>query len=537
MIFYTHTHTHSLSLPLSQVISSLKRALQPSVTDLSLELKVPPSVEVQQAQTRLPTVLNGDKTIIFGVFKPKEKSVSLSCDMSCDVSCEAILRGIVLGKPIVHHLSFQVPMAPQSGGGGDILLVHHLAAKSLIADWQGGEALSGLSATERKEAMVRLSVESSVVSQHTAYVLVDEGQSVPAQGAIKTWDITAKPTPHSWCGGGSGVFGLSSGYQSRLSLDFGLFLSPRKRHTGVELDCESCESSHHQPFSIIPSMCNTYYYGSGELGSSSGSGDLQLSFNLPSITTIDTLDHAQGWHRCACRCMEQTSDGGDGGDGDGGDGDECVGGGSGLPHAADLFGGQPVSGVTKGSLFAPQQQSSIAGRGGFSFGGVPTGSFQSPPSASQQPNTAALFGHPTRVARGSSVSYPLSMSYGSLQSQEQLAPVQTMGFNAHRAPSSQQGSLQLVLLQQIDGSWALDAALASILGRSVPDLEAACPVRCDGDMRTIWATVLAVEYLEIRHGAQRDEWELVAMKAESWLQGHSQSADLSTLKQAAKRCL
>ena len=537
----------SLSLPLSQVISSLKRALQPSVTDLSLEFKVPPSMEVQQAPARLPTVFNGDKTVIYGVFKPK-----VSSDVSCDMSCEAVLRGSVLGKPIVHHLSFQVPMTPQSGGGGggieggggDIPLVHHLAAKSLIADWQGGEGLSGLSATERKEAMVRLSMESSVVSQHTAYVLVDEGQSVPIQGAIKTWDITAEPTPHSWCGGGSGgLYGQSSGYKNMFSLDSGLFLSSRKRRKHV--------GKLHSELSHPYTMLNNYCYGSGGLGSSSGSGDAWSSFNLSPITTINTLDHSP---RLARRCKEQTSDGGDGvklrsesshgqpfspipcntlghaprfarmcmeQTSDGGDG------GGGLSHAADLY--QPVLLNTRGSLFTPQQHSNIAGRGGFSFGGALTGSFQSPPSASQQPDTAALFGHPTFLTRGSSAH---SMHYASLQPQ-----VPTLCLNAHRAPSSQQGSLQLVLLQQINGSWALDAALASILGRSVPDLEAACPVRCEGDVRTIWATVLAVEYLETRHGAQRDEWELVAMKAESWLQGHSQSADLSTLKQAAKRCL
>ena len=33
----------------------------------------------------------------------------------------------------------------------------------------------------------------------------------------------------------------------------------------------------------------------------------------------------------------------------------------------------------------------------------------------------------------------------------------------------------------------------------------------------VWATVLALSYLEVKFGDKRDEWEMVEMKARQWL--------------------
>jgi len=57
-----------------------------------------------------------------------------------------------------------------------------------------------------KKMIINLSIESSVVSTHTAYVAVDEEQDKPIAGAIKTWDITAAMAEQegrlSWRSGG-----------------------------------------------------------------------------------------------------------------------------------------------------------------------------------------------------------------------------------------------------------------------------------------------------------------------------------------------
>ena len=42
---------------------------------------------------------------------------------------------------------------------------------------------------------------------------------------------------------------------------------------------------------------------------------------------------------------------------------------------------------------------------------------------------------------------------------------------------------------------------------------------CKGSIREVWATTLALVFLETVCVSQKNEWELVAFKAEGWLQG------------------
>ena len=98
----------------------------------------------------------------------------------------------------------------------------------------------------------------------------------------------------------------------------------------------------------------------------------------------------------------------------------------------------------------------------------------------------------------------------------------------------------LVSMQQAEGWWKLDATvtLAVVLSKSLPELEAACPVGCQGDVRQVWVTVLALVFLEVWLTGQW-QWGLVARKAEFWLGGQSLPAGstLHTLKVAARNCL
>ncbi|KAM9733626.1 von Willebrand factor A domain-containing protein 5A-like isoform 2-T2 [Menidia menidia] len=74
--------------------------------------------------------------------------------------------------------------------------------------------------------------------------------------------------------------------------------------------------------------------------------------------------------------------------------------------------------------------------------------------------------------------------------------------------------LQLVSLQKASGCWLLDAALASALGKTSQEVEKAKPAPVN---KEVWATILALIWL---HGFKMDakeEWELLAAKAASWL--------------------
>uniref|UniRef100_G3N806 VWFA domain-containing protein n=1 Tax=Gasterosteus aculeatus aculeatus TaxID=481459 RepID=G3N806_GASAC len=83
--------------------------------------------------------------------------------------------------------------------------------------------------------------------------------------------------------------------------------------------------------------------------------------------------------------------------------------------------------------------------------------------------------------------------------------------------------LHLVSLQKASGCWCLDPHLAAALGKTSEEVEKPKPASVKQD---VWATILALIWL---HGFKMDaqeEWELLAMKAVSWLR--AQKASLVT---------
>ncbi|CAI5693962.1 unnamed protein product [Oreochromis niloticus] len=93
--------------------------------------------------------------------------------------------------------------------------------------------------------------------------------------------------------------------------------------------------------------------------------------------------------------------------------------------------------------------------------------------------------------------------------------------NARSAVPEQQTRdplLQLVSLQEATGKWLLDPALPTALGKTNEEVEKSKPVLANKD---IWATILALIWL---HGLKMDsknEWDLLAMKAASWLRAQN----------------
>ncbi|XP_023206783.1 von Willebrand factor A domain-containing protein 5A-like [Xiphophorus maculatus] len=78
--------------------------------------------------------------------------------------------------------------------------------------------------------------------------------------------------------------------------------------------------------------------------------------------------------------------------------------------------------------------------------------------------------------------------------------------------------LQLVSLQKASGCWMLDANLAAMLGKTSEQVEKAKPPSVNNE---VWASILALIWL---HGFKMDvmeEWELLAMKAASWIKAQN----------------
>ena len=149
----------------------MKKALQPSVTEVKLTFTVPDGVNILQSPNKIPPVFNGDKLVLYGILKGGKATTGT-----------ATLSGNILGRPVEHVLEFTV-----TGGGesdNSVPVIHQLAAKGLIRDW-------GDEGDKRKDEIIKMSKDSGVVSSYTAYVAVDEEQDKPIAGALKTWDLTA----------------------------------------------------------------------------------------------------------------------------------------------------------------------------------------------------------------------------------------------------------------------------------------------------------------------------------------------------------
>ncbi|XP_051933646.1 von Willebrand factor A domain-containing protein 5A-like [Hippocampus zosterae] len=94
----------------------------------------------------------------------------------------------------------------------------------------------------------------------------------------------------------------------------------------------------------------------------------------------------------------------------------------------------------------------------------------------------------------------------------------------HREPL-----LELVSLQKASGCWPLEEALAAALGKSAEEVEAPKPAAASGE---VWATVLALVWLHGLQSEARDEWQLLAVKAATWLRAQKAPAALQCVEAA-----
>jgi Ca-activated chloride channel family protein len=85
---------------------------------------------------------------------------------------------------------------------------------------------------------------------------------------------------------------------------------------------------------------------------------------------------------------------------------------------------------------------------------------------------------------------------------------------------------RLVALQRADGSWELSKTLTRALGLSVAKVSAGrSEVAGAADPDRAWATAVALAWLERHASDTRDEWTLLARKAEAWLRAAAGDAD------------
>ena len=407
------------------MILSLKRALQPAVTEVSVVFQVPKEYEVVQCPASLPPIFNGEKLVSYAVLKSKKAPKKA-------VSCTAILKGNMLGKKQEHKIPFTID---SSVPAPSLPVIHHLTAKALITDWE----IEG----KEKKSIVDLSIESSVISSHTAFIAIDEESSEPVSGALKTYDVQTQMPAF-----GSVALG-------------GALRSASKPSYRVRRRCRAVMS--------VPRARSAK-------GGGGGGGDVQASMSMYDVQASVMYGNA------------------------------IMGGG----NCAKLDGGHfQFGGVVSAKNKRSRRKSKMAG--------APPPMFCSPQSYSATPALASASIYD--CYGGFDVSPPHAMASGSPESK----PTNTL--------------TSLITAQQVDGSWALTSSFAQLVGKSLSDLETVCPIERKGAGATVWATVLAVSLLRARYSSQQEEWELIAMKAESWLKKQTLPSGytLEQLFQAAQK--
>ena len=378
------------------MIRSLKRALQPAITDVSVEFLVPKECEVTQSPKNLPPIFNGEKLVVYATFKSKKP---LKVDERA-----AILKGNMLGATVEHKVPF---VLDSSAAEPSLPVIHHLAAKALITDWETEE--------KEKKSIVDLSVESSVISSHTAFIAIDEESSEPVSGSMKTYDLQARYERgqfrylrSSGFGGGQ-MIGASPVLLCAAS-------APMTKSRGAGPIGMLKKLKMKKKASTIVSAPRPLRH------SDVNEARDRFHFASPPAKLANTLDNlVSASHVQSLELL-----------GDSDEDEDCL-------H------------------FAPPPPSAP---GSFGGGGSPS-----------------------------------------------AKPVDTLD--------------NLISAQQLDGSWELTSSFAQLIGKPLSDLEAACPIGREGVGAAVWATVLAVSLLRSRYSSQQDEWELIAMKAESWLKKQS----------------
>ena len=361
---------------------SLKHAMQPAITGVSLTYDLPAGMSVKQIPNSLPPIFDGDKFVTYGVFYNVQDQPMKT------VEGMAKLQGFVGDQEISHLVSFKFESS--SSSQTDLLPVHHLAAKSLIAEMEDEK--------KPKEDIVKLSIETSVISNETAFIAVDEDSCTPVKASLATYDI------------------VSENIQDIKALMSANIDSVLTRCDKLELQSEQLEGQ------------SAMFYKASKKSSGGFLSNL----------------------------------------------------------------GSAVSSLI--------------------------GSFSSRSSRVEEPEQE--FGFTSRDRRSRSPSPESTTS-----AKERTSSPGGSHKLVNVVPVNNNDPSSLIILQQANGSWILNDALAIILDKSLVFIQDSCPPECDV---SIWATVLAVIALRIWFPSQQEEWELVVKKAEGWLKSQELPDKLSS---------
>ncbi|XP_053392408.1 von Willebrand factor A domain-containing protein 5A-like isoform X2 [Mercenaria mercenaria] len=177
----------------SKVVSLLKCAMQPAITDVTINWDLPPDVTLVSIPTESPTIISaGERLTLFailqGFYKEKDYPESL-----------VTLKGQQDGKPVTYRLIFTMGKSSEVSGSTP---VHRLATKVQIKLLQDEESAKlskemnhispdlGKEIKTFRQRIVDLSRHGNVVSKYSAFVAIDtEGKKVEDKAVVRSCPV------------------------------------------------------------------------------------------------------------------------------------------------------------------------------------------------------------------------------------------------------------------------------------------------------------------------------------------------------------
>ncbi|XP_046842401.1 von Willebrand factor A domain-containing protein 5A-like isoform X2 [Xenia sp. Carnegie-2017] len=440
-----------------KVIRSLKKAMQPAVTDVQISVSASNNITVNVVpKEKLSPIFIGECLIVYAILHDKSPS-------SSPQEGKILLTGDLLGAKVEHKMKFPIKPAVKKETASQVSTIHHLAAKKLIKELEldGG----------KKAEIIQLSCDSNVISSQTAFIAIDQDRKQAVKGSLHSWDLMPRweeefmlMTPVA-C-----AFAKKSARSDRHSMnDMHLTFGRRSSRSAFipqGLPPEPARPLSRKNATVCRSLESDRNY--------------RLATRCKSLSN-DYRKHKVSQERCstANKILEDTKFGGY------------------IPPP-------PIQTFTKMCKSATVSQS-LVGANNFYGGYIPP-----PPPPPPIPTF-------TKMCKSADETLSLEGAnnfFGGFD--DNGLEHQSLGNVKHDRDSSNPLS-QIINLQLANGAWDMESAIAKIVGKSFKDLEDACPVSCNGNMMTIWATCIVLAYLDLQLSTVKDEWELVGMKAKSWL--------------------
>ncbi|XP_062849562.1 von Willebrand factor A domain-containing protein 5A-like isoform X2 [Trichomycterus rosablanca] len=155
----------------AKVMQSLRYALQPAVVDVR---EVWSGVSTTRLSPPIKTIFNGQRALIYAQLKGEE------CQKP-DAKGKISVQYRLGAEEVTNTLEFSLNPTENSG-----LTIHRLGARSLIRSLERKEQDEGADKDALKAQVVDLSIQSGVISSHTAFIAVNKGSGQAVKGPMLT---------------------------------------------------------------------------------------------------------------------------------------------------------------------------------------------------------------------------------------------------------------------------------------------------------------------------------------------------------------